>query len=142
MLLSALGTVLYLYLNPKYKIALIPRPNSGEFTTAEAPRLLPYHLEKCSGISNRHELVKNANNRFRVLVHVFRDGGIRVVDSWQNGSYGIPALEQSMVNFPRWGGTTSVLITADTDGWDTPEKKQVIDRLFQPAWEIYVVNGG
>ncbi len=142
MFLSALGTVLYLYLNPKYEIALIPRPNSGEFSTTEATRLLPACLEKCVGISARHEIVRNFDNDFRVRVHVFRDGRIRVTDWGQNESYGILALEDSMVNFPRWGGATNALMTSDTDGWDTPEKKQVVDRLFQPAWQIYVVNGG
>ena len=141
-LFCAIGIALYLYLNRAYEIAEIPRPNSGEFSTAEATRLLPESLKRCAGINGQHDIVQNWDNEFRIRVHVFRDGRIRVTDWGGNESFGIIALEDSMVNFPRWGGATNALMTSDTDGWATPEKKQVIERLFQPAWQIYVVNGG
>ena len=140
-LLSAVGVTTYLILNPAYKVAEIPRPNSGEFSTAEATRLLPASLEKCVGIDGEHDIVQISDNGYRLRVHVFRDGRIRVTDWVNNKSYGILALENAMVNFPRWGGAANALMTSDTDGWDTTEKKQVIERLFQPAWQIHVVNG-
>ena len=137
---AAAGTVIYLYLNPNYQVIAVPRPNSGEYTSSEATKLLGTYLENCSAISGEHNITRNWNDTLKLRVHVMRDGSIRVVDSGGNESYGILALENAMINFPRWGGATGALMTSDTDGWQSPEKQQVIDRLFQPAWQIYVVK--
>jgi len=134
--------LLYRNLNPTYRVVEIPRPGSAKYSNAEANALLTSRLQSCTAINAEHEIAKTWNSGFGMRVHVPRVGQIRVLDWNLNESRGIRAMEDAMVESPRYLGVIHVLITADTDGWVSPEKKQVLDRLLQPACQVYVVNGG
>ena len=142
-LVAAVLVATFLYVNRSYSVSGIPRPNSGGYSTTQAAKLLPELLAKSSGIKSDHSLISNWQGPTQsIRVHVDRDGTIRTTNYFGETHTGLQSVTAAIDGVPRFGNYVSVLLTSDSDGWDTPEKQCVIDVLFIPGVQIYVVNGG
>jgi hypothetical protein len=123
-------------------ITEIPRPNSGTYTTEEATTLLPKTMARSRAVHPDSTLVagwKNPTHGFRV--HVTANNDIETVNFFgekQPGMGGLTsalALSEAMQN----GNPLSVLLTSETDGWQTDKKQQILERLFRPSIQLYIV---
>ena len=139
----AFATLVWLKVNRKYTVYEVPRPNSGTFSTAQATALLPKAMKRSTGIGHQHDMVQGWNGPTQsIRVHVQRDGTVRTTDFFNDEHFGLDAIQQSIDSVPRWGNAVSVLLTSDTDGWDDlQEKRDVLNVLFTPSVQIYVVDG-
>jgi hypothetical protein len=127
----------------KLTITEIPRPNSGTYTTAEATTLLPKTMARSRAVDSHNALVagwKNPTHGFRV--HVTANNDIETVNFFgemQSGMRGLTsALELS--EGMQYGNPLSVLLTSETDGWQTDKKQQILERLFRPSIQLYIVT--
>src|SRR5262249_24793965 len=121
----------------------IPRPNSGTYSTEEATTLLPKTMARSRAVDPQSALVagwKNPTHGFRV--HVTANNDIATVNCFgekQSGMDGLTsalALSESM----QYGNPLSVLLTSETDGWQTDRKQQILQTLFRPSIQLYIVT--
>jgi hypothetical protein len=121
----------------------VPRPNSGTYTTEEATTLLPKTMARTRAVDPSSTLVagwKNPTHGFRV--HVSANNDIETVNCFgekQSGMDGLTsalALSESMLH----GNPLSVLLTSETDGWQTDEKQQILQTLFRPWIQLYILT--
>jgi hypothetical protein len=124
-------------------ITAIPRPNSGTYTMEEATTLLPKTMARSRAIDASGPLVagwKNPTHGFRV--HVTATNDIETVNFFgdkQSGMGGVKsALEVSEAM--QHGNPLSVLLTSETGGWQTEEKQQILEMLFRPSIQLYIVT--
>ncbi len=141
--ICAVSMLVGLQFNQGYTIYEVPRPNSGTFSTAEAAALLPKSMERSAGIERQHELIQQWTGPTQsIKVHIQRDGTIRTIDFYNKEHFGFDAIQKSIDGVPRWGNAVSVLLTSDTNGWnDLQQKREVLEVLFTPGIQIYVVKG-
>ncbi len=127
----------------KLTVIEVPRPNSGTYTTERATELLPSTLKRSTGVSNDDEIYakwKNPTHGFRVFVH--GDGTletIKVLDETRPGIDGLKSaleLSRSM----QYGNPLSVLLASESGGWTEPSKSEIVDMLFQPSIQLYVIG--
>ena len=142
-MLSAISVVAYRWWNTELEIAELPRPNSGTFTTSEASRLRPEYLSQAVGIQHDHGLIQNWKNPyFGFRVHLSKNGTITVTDQFGTTSTGQKSLDDArelMYSMLR-GNPGGVLITSDTDGWGRRAELDLVDSLFEPAIQIFIVR--
>jgi RNA polymerase sigma factor (sigma-70 family) len=124
-------------------IIAIPRPNSGTYTTAEATVLLPKTLEKSRAVDPKSALVagwKNPTHGFRV--HVTARDDMETVDFFGKKKTGMAGLKSALAlsEAMQHGNPISVLLTSETDGWQTAKRKQLVAMLFQPSIQLYIVT--
>ena len=129
---------------PSPSIIEVPRPNSGTYTTEKAAQLLPTVLAKSTGINPQNELVvgwKNPTHGFRV--HVDSENNITVHDYFGKEATGMDGLNAALELSTAMlhGNPLSVLLTADADGWNTETNRKIIEKLFQPSIQLYVMVG-
>ena len=148
-LLSAISVVAYLWWNTELEIAELPRPNSGTFTTSDANKLRPEYLSQTVGIRPDHELIQNWKNPyFGFRVHLGKNGTISVTDQFGTTSTGQKSLDDAreLMYSMLMGNPGGVLITSDTDGLEKQNELDLVDSLFEPAVQIFIVrekpNGG
>ncbi len=142
-LFSAIGVVTYQHFIQTFMIVAVPRPNSGTYSTATAQSLLGDCLLKTEGLPVDHELIENWKNpSFGFHVHIDKNANILVNGPLGTKTTGLRSLEAARDTTLSFldGNPASVLMTSDTDGWDSPEKRQVIETLFEPAIQIFVVH--
>lgn len=143
--LSAICVSAYFCLGrEKLSTGKLPRPNSGTLTTAEATRQLPGCLARSKGIPFQHDLIqqwKNPTHGFRV--HVHRDGTVQTIDFEGEQQVGLAALDACLDSTKMWlGGVTAcVLMSSDTDEWDTPKKTGIGSTIRKPTIQIYIIVG-
>ena len=142
-MLSAILVVAYDWWNTELEIVELPRPNSGVFTANDANRLRPQYLAQAVGIRSGHQLIQNWKNPYIGFhVHLGRNGTVTVTDSFGTTSTGQKSLEDacefmySMLD----GNPGGVLITSDTDGWEQQSELDLVDSLFEPAVQIFIVR--
>ena len=139
----AICVVIYQRYSRSLVIVELPRPNSGAFTTKEATELLDATLSKTVGLPLNHVLIQEWNNPYVGFhVHIDKNGDITVVDFFGKQKHGWKSfLEARYLTHAMIGGNPGgVLMTSDTDGWDSPEKRMVVESLFEPAIQIFIVN--
>jgi len=146
---------LWIWNSSRLLIYPIPRPNSLAYSTVEAARLLPHFLNASVGLDQSDRLIRDwVGPTQSIHVHIQHDGIIRSkcvgVDGWlamgEDFAYmgaeklGLDGLDAAMHTEIRLGNELSVLLTSDTDGWHETYKRKVIDKLFVPDVQIYVVK--
>jgi hypothetical protein len=121
----------------------IPRPNSLTYTEEEATALLPKTIAQSRAVDPQHPLVaqwKSPTNGFRV--HVTAKNEIETVDvlgEKRSGMAGlILALQTSQAM--QWSNPLSVLLTSETDGWHGDDQRKILDLLFRPSIQLYMVT--
>ena len=147
--LSAVLMVAYRWWNIELEIVELPRPNSGTFSTIAATQLRPEFLSQAVGISPEHALIKNWKNPyFGFHVHVAKNGTLVVTDQFGITSTGRKSFDDAreLMFSMLEGNPGGVLITSDTDEWDDQNELALVDSLFEPAIQIFIVrqkqNGG
>jgi hypothetical protein len=124
-------------------ITEIPRPNSGTYTTEEATTLLPKTIARSRAIDASSALVAGWNNPthgFRV--HVTTKNDIETVNFFGEKHSGMDGLKSALElsEAMQHGNPLSVLLTSETDGWQTKTKEQILGMLFQPSIQLYIVT--
>lgn len=124
------------------EVVQVPRPNSGTYSTKRAEELLPSVLASSVGVDPRSELVIGwINPTHGIRVHLSSEGKITTQDWLGEESTGLAAFEDALDNRsgPLLGNPVSVLLTADSDGWNTPIGQEIVSTLFRPSIQLYVV---
>src|SRR5262249_51629098 len=116
---------------------------SGAYTTAEATALLPKTIARSRAVDPRSALVagwKNPTHGFRV--HVTANHKIETVNFFGTKKSGMDGLTSALElsESMQYGNPLSVLLTSDTDGWQTDTKRQILKRLFKPSIQLYIVT--
>jgi hypothetical protein len=124
-------------------ITEIPRPNSGTYTTEEATALLPKTITRSRAADASSALVagwKNPTHGFRV--HVTAKNDIETVNFFGEKQSGMDGLKSAveLSEAMQHGNALSVLLTSDTDGWQTEKKQQILGMLFRPSIQLYIVT--
>lgn len=121
----------------------IPRPNSGTYTTEEATTLLPKTIARSRAVDPENALVaewKNPTHGFRV--HVTANNDIETVNFFGKKQSGMDGLTSALKlsEAMQHGNPLSVLLTSETDGWQTDKKNQIVETLFRPSIQLYIVT--
>ena len=121
----------------------IPRPNSGTYTTEEATTLLPKTIARSRAINPKSALVagwKNPTHGFRV--HLTANNDIETVNFFGEKQSGMDGLTQALQlsEGMQYGNPLSVLLTSETDGWQTAKEQQILETLFRPSIQLYIVT--
>jgi hypothetical protein len=124
-------------------ITEIPRPNSPTYTKEEATTLLPKKMARSRAIDPSSALVagwKNPTHGFRV--HVTATNDIETVNWFGEKQSGMAGLKSALTlsEAMQHGNPLSVLLTAETDGWQTETQKQILGMLFRPGIQLYIVT--
>ena len=123
-------------------IIAVPRPNSGEFTTGQATKLLPEFLERSAPILATDDIITKWKSPTQgIRVHVNADETVEVVNYVGTKAVGADTINDALDSTMTFGNARSVLLTSDNAGWETPMKRQVVTLLFQPSVQIYIVVG-
>jgi hypothetical protein len=124
-------------------ITEVPRPNSGTYTTEEATKLLPKTMSRSQAVDAKIPIVaewKNPTHGFRV--HIKANNDIDVVDWFgakKSGMAGLKSaldLSEAMLR----GNPMSVLLTSETNGWQSDKEQQILKMLFRPSIQLYIVT--
>jgi hypothetical protein len=121
----------------------IPRPNSKTYTTEEATALLPKTIARSRAIDSKNPLVtewKNPTHGFRV--HVKANNDIETVNFFGEKLSGMAGLKAAiqLSEAMQYGNPLSVLLTSETDGWQTDTRQQILKMLFRPSIQLYIVT--
>ena len=142
-IVTAIGLVVWQNISFPLAVVEAPRPNSGTYTTKEARSLLPKFLAESRGIPIDHELITDWKNpTFGFHVHIRKDGTIIVNGPLGDKTEGLRAVSKARdlaLSFLD-GNPASVLMTSETNGWKSRQKNDVMEVLFDPAIQIYVIH--
>ena len=69
-----------------------------------------------------------------------RDDTVEIIDYLGRKLTGIDSIDCALNSTMTDGNERSVLLTSDIAGWESPTKRAVIDILFQPSVQIYLVG--
>lgn len=148
-LATAVGVVAFQYWNRSLVISEVPRPNSGQFTNTEAEEILDDCLAQSIGISTDHQLIQRWKNPYIGFhIHIDSQGQIAVTDFFGKKSNGMTAIKPALDLTHSFleGNPGGVLLTSETNGWDTPEKRAIVKSVFEPSIHLFIVtaleNGG
>jgi len=127
----------------KLAVIEVPRPNSGTYKTERATELLPSTLKRSTGVSRDDETYtkwKNPTHGFRVYVQ--GDGAIETINVLNETGSGIEGLKSALElsRGMQFGNPLSVLLASESAGWTIPPKSEIVDMLFQPSIQIYVIG--
>ncbi|MFK7769961.1 MAG: hypothetical protein AB8B55_22325 [Mariniblastus sp.] len=149
--LAAVAVFSYQYLNREFHIVEVPRPNSGTFSTEEAKSLLDSFLEKSTGVGRDSGLVVDWRSpAFGFHIHVDKDSTITIEKNVlpvrnpavvkKSAGFQAVVFERDLMLSLLEGQPGNVLLTSDTNGWDSPEKRAIVELLFEPAIQLCVVQ--
>ncbi len=121
----------------------IPRPNSGTYTTDRATELLPATLKRSAAVSRDHAIYtkwKNPTHGFRVFIH--GDGTIETTNVLNETGKGMEGLKAALElsRAMQDGNPLGALIASETAGWTSETKSAIINMLFQPSIQLYIVG--
>jgi hypothetical protein len=124
-------------------ITEVPRPNSVKYTTEEATKLLPKTMSGCRAVDSKKPLVagwKNPTHGFRV--HVSAKNDIETVNFFGDKLSGMGGLKSALElsEAMQHGNPLSVLLTSETDGWQTDKKQEILRLLFRPSIQLFIVT--
>ncbi|QDV26967.1 hypothetical protein [Aureliella helgolandensis] len=123
-------------------IVAVPRPNSGQFSTDLATKLLPEFLAKSVAVSAMDNVVTGWKSPTQgIRIHVSAEDTVHIVDYLGVASVGLGTIPDALNSTMTLGNERSVLLTSDTTGWETPTKQKVVEVLFQPSVQIYIASG-
>lgn len=108
----------------------------------EAGKVLLQGLERTQGIRADHVLIQNWDPpQVDFRIHVDRNDVPTITDAMGNSSSGIGAVRtgKSMSTAIVDSSFVFVLLTSDTDGWDSPIKKQVLEIVDEPGIQVFAV---
>lgn len=121
----------------------VPRPNSGKFSSGEATALLPQFLKRSTPILKTDPIViKWESPTQGIRIHVTADDTIEIIDYLGRNLTGIDSIDGALDSTMTYGNERSVLLTTEIGDWKSPAKKAIIDILFQPSVQIYLVGDG
>lgn len=124
-------------------IFAVPRPNSGKFSSEEALALLPQFLERSIPTLKTNTIVTTWESPTQgIRVHVTVDDTVEVIDYLGRNLTGLDSIDGALDSTITYGNERSVLLTSETDSWDSPNKKALIEVLFQPSVQLYLVGNG
>ena len=75
-----------------------------------------------------------------IRIHITADETVEIVDYLGRDLAGLDSINAALDSTMTYGNERSVLLTSETDGWDSPTKRAVINLLFQPSVQIYLVG--
>ena len=118
-----------------------PRPNSGEFSIEEATAQLSQFLQRSKPIQKTDAIVTQWKSPTQgIRIHVTADDEVQIVDYLGRNLTGMESIDEALDSTMTLGNERSVLLTSDVAGWESPAKKKIIDTLFQPSVQIYLVG--
>lgn len=121
-------------------IIAVPRPNSGRFTTEQAKALLQQFLDRSIPVQKTDPIVTEWKSPTQgIRIHVTADEKVEIVDYFGKDLTRVDSIEAALDSTMTLGNERSVLLTAVTMGWDSPTKASVVEILFQPSVQIYLV---
>ena len=127
--------------NTDLSIFAVPRPNSGKFSTEEATALLPQFLQGSMPIQKTDTLVTKWESPTQgIRVHITKDDNVEIIDYLGQNVTGAGSINAALDSTMTYGNERSVLLTSETAGWESPTKKSVIEILFQPSVQIYLIG--
>lgn len=119
----------------------VPRPNSGRFSTEEATALMPEAFQRSAAIQKSDPIVTNWKAPTQsIRIHLTADETVEIVDFFGMEQVGVDSIDAAIASTCTDGNASSVLLTSETEGWDSPTKKAIIEILFQPSVQIYLVG--
>ena len=122
-------------------IFAVPRPNSGKFSTEDATALMPEFFQRSSATAKSDSIVTEWKSPTQgIRIHIAADDTVEIVDYLGHDLVGLDSIDAALDSAMTAGNERSVLLTSETDGWDSPTRKAVIDALFQPSVQIYLVG--
>lgn len=122
-------------------IFAVPRPNSDKYSTDEATALLPKFIERTTPIPKSSPVVTQWNSPTQgIRIHVTADDTVEIVDYFGQNLTGLDSIGRALDSTMTDGNEQSVLLTSEIAGWETPVKKAVLQALFQPSVQIYLVG--
>src|SRR5262249_10185399 len=131
---------------------------SGEFTSEKATKLLPEFLKRSSPLPASHDVISTWKSPTQgIRVHVNADETVEVVnyfgrkevvnffaeknvDFFGERSVGTRTIRAALDSTMTEGNESSVLLTSDNAGWETPVKQAIVSLLFEPSVQIYIVE--
>ncbi len=132
---------------PSYEPTIVglPRPNSSEYSYAQALSMIPHVLSQSRGIPVDHPTACDWKSPQLpdCRIHVDSYGKLSFIRFGRRESLsGIECIDAKLSDvFSDVASTqVGVLITSDTEGWSTPIKKQVVERLIRPSIQVFVVQ--
>ena len=75
-----------------------------------------------------------------IRIHVAADDEVEIIDYFGRNLTGINSIDAALDSTMTMGNEQSVLLTSETAGWESPTKKAIIEILFQPSVQIYLVG--
>jgi hypothetical protein len=127
--------------NADPSIFAVPRPNSGTFSTDEATTLLPQFLQRSTPIQKTDKTVTQWQPPTQgIRIHVTADETVEIIDYLGRNLTGLDSVNDALDSTMTHGNQRSVLLTSEVAGWDSATKKALIDILFQPSVQIYLVG--
>jgi len=122
-------------------ILAVPRPNSGKFSTEDATALLPQFLQRSMPIQKTDTIVTQWKSPTQgIRIHVAADDTVEIIDYLGRNLTGIDSIDDALDSTMTDGNERSVLLTSETARWESPKKKAIIEILFQPSIQIYLVG--
>lgn len=122
-------------------VIAVPRPNSGNYSTEEARALLPRFLGRSIPVPKTAAVVTEWKSPTQgIRIHVTEDDDVEIVDYLGRNLTGTDSIDAALDSTMTRGNERSVLLTSETDGWETPTKKSVVEILFQPSVQIYLIG--
>ncbi len=119
----------------------MPRPNSGTFSTDEAITLLPQFLQRSTPIQKTDKIVAQWQSPTQgIRIHVTADETVEIIDYLGRNLTGLDSIDDALDSTMTYGNQRSVLLTSEVAGWDSVTKTALIDILFQPSVQIYLVG--
>lgn len=127
--------------NVAASIFAVPRPNSGTFSTDEATTLMPEFFRRSMATLKTDAIVTEWKSPTQgIRIHITADETVEIVDYLGRDLAGLDSINAALDSTMTYGNERSVLLTSETDGWDSPTKRAVINLLFQPSVQIYLVG--
>ena len=75
-----------------------------------------------------------------IRVHITKDDNVEIIDYLGQNVTGAGSINAALDSTMTYGNERSVLLTSETAGWESPTKKSVIEILFQPSVQIYLIG--
>jgi len=75
-----------------------------------------------------------------IRIHLTAENKILIVDFFGQNLTGLGSIQDAIESTIAFGNQKSVLLTSETQGWKSPIKKKVVEIIFQPHVQVYLVG--
>jgi len=103
--------------------------------------MLPQFLQRSMPIEKTDTIVTHWKSPTQgIRIHITKDDNVEIIDYLGQNLTGADSITAALDSTMTKGNERSVLLTSETAGWKSPTRKSVIEILFQPSVQIYLVG--